>query len=755
MKTKLLSILLISYSFTMALSIEPVIKLDFEKMQSDTLIFGDGQGINGSTSLVMNEPNSKPYVIEDKQILEQLAGIKSLTITGWIKRPASTIFNDIGYVPPAVVSCGNFQVFFEQWGRLGIIMTGEDGRRKQLWGGWINIQNFSPDNRWVFFAFSYDGTKPGVNCALYYGYQEYSIEREVFATADAGQRQDDPDAMWGGGEDGEAAAGMLTTNVPGALVIGASNANGARQFDGQIDSVRIYASTDDGSAALKPWEIEQIRLSDIGADSFKQAAVEKAITKTQENKRIWEIEEKYWLDTLNLHRIETFSRVFSCEPPEPLLNAEPVSVPRGSKTPFKFAVMSRQRAKVEAEVALSDIIFEDGSKIDLPFTLYHVKHIPVEANTNGGINTTISSRPPQIWMEHLIKEAPFEVAEVLVPTNGFLLRENNMHAIRYKAVLVDIEVPLDAKPGLYHSKIVLNTTDGKAESDFSFRVHKTAVDQEPKLDNVYWFKADPVNLTTGDVPVLWSDEHWQLIENSARTLRAFGQTSVSASLIWYRDETVNMIDTIKKADGSFEFDFKIFDRWVETFLKCGFTGIEGECTFGGHRASAQNVKAFDEQSGQFIELFTTKSPLEDWFDFMEIFYTHLYEHLKQRGWDKYYVQTILDEPLEAELGNYKRAYELTKKCMPNIPVKDACGNAVFSDYMDLQVFNTMLARDSYQKLAEKRRAEGKGVWYYHCASPYPPYPNRHLDEPLANSRLFPWLAFSLNADGYLWRAAKN
>ena len=45
------------------------------------------------------------------------------------------------------------------------------------------------------------------------------------------------------------------------------------------------------------------------------------------------------------------------------------------------------------------------------------------------------------------------------------------------------------------------------------------------------------------------------------------------------------------------------------------------------------------------------------------------------------------------------------------------------------------------------------MWLYHCCSPYPPFPNRHLDERLSDSRLYPWLAHLLDADGYLYWGA--
>ncbi|MFI4911846.1 MAG: carbohydrate-binding family 9-like protein [Sedimentisphaeraceae bacterium JB056] len=731
---------------------EAVLNLDFEDIAGKDVVISEHTGVNSSKSLVMYGEDSKPLIITDKDTLEKLAGAKSLTVSGWVKRPVT--FDDTDYQPPVIINChGVFQVTFERWGRLGIMMTGADGRRKQLWGGWINIPNFTPDNRWLFFAFSYDGTKNGPNCALYYGYEEYPIECETFRAADAGQRQDDPDKMWSGEQRVEAAAGMLAESAPQSITVGAYNAAGVKQVNGQLDSIRIYASNVDDSAALDYSQIEKIRLDDIGDDTFRQVAIQKAAKQAQDKKRQWQIEQQYWLDNLNLHRVELFKRIFTDDAPMPMIDSEPVSVPRGGKAAMMFAAMSRQRGKIEAEIRVKAIRNADGAQVHFPVELYHVKNIPVEANNNGGINTTISSQPPQIWMEHIVKKAPFRTAEVLVPADKFLLRENNAHALMYQGILVDIDVPVDTPAGIYHGDFVIDAEGEQKRLTFSFRVHQTVKPAQPRLNNVYWFKADPANLTIGEKPKLWSDGHWKLIENSARTLHSYGQNTMSVSLISHRDETINFIKTIKNVDGSYDFDFSMFDKWIETFLRCGFNRFEGECAFGGHNASALNVRAYDKKSLSMVDIFTTASDFVQWLDFMEIFYQHLYSHLKDKGWDKYYVQGVIDEPTNIE--KYKKAYALTKKVMPDIMTKDACGNTDYSDYIDIQVFNMSLFKESYQQVAKKRRKQGKGVWFYHCASPYPPYPNRHLDDPLSCSRLFPWLSFKINADGYLFWAANN
>jgi hypothetical protein len=93
--------------------------------------------------------------------------------------------------------------------------------------------------------------------------------------------------------------------------------------------------------------------------------------------------------------------------------------------------------------------------------------------------------------------------------------------------------------------------------------------------------------------------------------------------------------------------------------------------------------------------------------------------------------------------------------LPGVRTIDAINAArqdVFSPLVDIQVFN-LPGLNKYRDVAAQRRAEGKGVWLYHCSSPYPPHPNRHLDSRLIECRLYPWLCFQLGAGGFLhWGA---
>jgi len=440
---------------------------------------------------------------------------------------------------------------------------------------------------------------------------------------------------------------------------------------------------------------------------------------------------------LKIIQVDTLERVFPDVFPEPMEYEVPISVPRGGKVAFQFAVLSQEDAV--CEMSVSSIRKTDGTSFSGTAKLYELLPVHVEANNNGGSRTSVDSKPPAEWMESFIRKAPFDVAEVLVEADELQLKKDYYHAI-----LVDVSVPSDARQGQYTGYFRLKTESESIETPFSFLVHKTIVPAEPLLEFTYWLQPAPENLTSEEPPEWWSERHWKLLGNAGRQLRAFGQSSILTTLINYE---YPLIQTIRQEDGSYDFDYTRFDRWVEMFLNLGFKNINGRHISSLHW---MGVFVLDKKTGKRQRL--PSKDREALLNLIPIFYKSFYKHLEEKGWTKLYIQHIMDEPSDEEL--YRELTKLARKYMPGIRTMDAINSrpAVYSSLVDIQVFAlSILAKE--QKLANQRRTQGKSVWLYHCCSPYPPYPNRHLDERLTNSRLYPWLAYLLKAEGYLnWGA---
>jgi len=441
-------------------------------------------------------------------------------------------------------------------------------------------------------------------------------------------------------------------------------------------------------------------------------------------------------------RVDSLDRVFPDRTPEASPPTGHVSVPRNAWAPFQFAL--RSEGAGEVRLSVSPLRSSDGTALAGKVRLYELVAVPVEANNNGGSKTAIGVEPPEAWRPSFIRRAPFEVAEVLVETDRLALRPAET-----KALLADTHVSPEATPGLYSGALTAATGRQRVECPFSLRVHRTVAPSDPLLDVTFWFWPQPENLTNEAPPEWWGERHWRLIEESGRTLRAFGQNSVLTPLI---DGRQPLIQTTRRADGSYAFAYARFDRWLRTFDRLGFRWFMGHHIWMlPNEWYYDGVYVLDEASGQTVPLMKARDD-EAWLAFIPVFYRSLYSHLKAGGWLERYIQHQLDEPKDSQ--TYARLAALAHEHLPGVRTMDAINSAPddYSPSVDIQVFAIQIL-GKRQDLAAARRAAGQGVWLYHCCSPYPPYPNRHLDERLTDSRLYPWLAYLLNADGYLnWAA---
>jgi len=449
---------------------------------------------------------------------------------------------------------------------------------------------------------------------------------------------------------------------------------------------------------------------------------------------------------LSAKKVDILSRVFTDRFPHAPACPETIHVPRGTVACFQFAVQSASNDPCICEVGP----IASANNVPLVGTtkIYQLLPVHVEANNNGGSKTSAGKKPPQSWLNAFIREAPFDVAEVLIERNQLQIQPGCTGA-----AMLEVTVDPTTKPGLYHGVFNVRQNDNHIPLTFSLRVHETILPRQQSLSTTYWLSPNPKDLTNGQVPSWWSENHWMLLENTARVLHDFGQDSIRTPLI---NGPEPLIRTIRQTDGTYAFDFTRFDRWCTLFLNLGFQRLEGQHVGGSHQMGASpmlgGLYTWDSDFKNREPLFPKGTDKQAWLEFLPLFYDALFQRLQQMNWTNRYVQYLIDEA--HDLKNYKKLTALTHKHMPGIKIQDAVNSrpADYSPMIDVHVFSLVsLARQS--DLAHQRRQTGKSVWLYHCCSPYPPHPNRHLDERLTDSRLYPWLAFMFKADGYLYWAA--
>ncbi len=141
---------------------------------------------------------------------------------------------------------------------------------------------------------------------------------------------------------------------------------------------------------------------------------------------------------------------------------------------------------------------------------------------------------------------------------------------------ITIDVPTTTIAGVYEGTITVNG----GISPIMFNIKVNVVNYTlPSVDN-WSFHLDlwqfPVrilnhynNANPSNTIALWSDEHFALFEPGYRLLANMGQKAITAHIKENALGMPTMIKWIKKIDGTWEYDFTAFDKYVTALMSWG------------------------------------------------------------------------------------------------------------------------------------------------------------------------------------------
>jgi Glycoside hydrolase 123, catalytic domain/Glycoside hydrolase 123 N-terminal domain len=135
---------------------------------------------------------------------------------------------------------------------------------------------------------------------------------------------------------------------------------------------------------------------------------------------------------------------------------------------------------------------------------------------------------------------------------------------------VRVKVPRDSRPGTYKGTLTVTTTDGspvKVPLDLTVLPWTMPAPQDFRT----WVELiqSPDTLAVEYNVPLWSDEHFALIARSFELVSDTGARSLYIPAIAHTNlgNEQSMIRWIKKADGKYDWDFSVMDRYLDTAQK--------------------------------------------------------------------------------------------------------------------------------------------------------------------------------------------
>ncbi|MGA2034519.1 MAG: glycoside hydrolase domain-containing protein [Thermoguttaceae bacterium] len=245
------------------------------------------------------------------------------------------------------------------------------------------------------------------------------------------------------------------------------------------------------------------------------------------------------------------------------------------------------------------------------------------------------------WFDALQSEPPAEVA--LDPKGGGALLP----------VLLRVLVPKDAAPGDYRSvAIVSGARSQPVRVPLELSVAGWVVPEPSDYRTYVGVYQSPTTLAMKYRVKEWSEEHWRLMEKSFALLGRAGNKLLNVTVV---DQTQfgnddGMIYWVRKSDGSYTYDFTVFDRLTalarKHFKKLDFVALHVWNSGGWETRAADQrntVTVIDEKTGRREHLQVPKFGTEASKRFWKPFLDAVHARLARQGLDSAMCLGILSD----------------------------------------------------------------------------------------------------------------
>ena len=403
---------------------------------------------------------------------------------------------------------------------------------------------------------------------------------------------------------------------------------------------------------------------------------------------------------------------------------------RGEKV-FAQAVVSSEEELKDVRLSVSDLrngkSLIGAENIRLQFVSYVVSDL-LDTTKYGQCG---SREDKSKWGEVL-------VADVLDINDSM-----TVPAGRKQPVWMTVSVPSDARPGKYSGKLTVTSSNAKARS---LNVELTVADHVLPPARDWAFHLDlwqnPYSVARYENVPLWSEAHFEALRPVMRMLAEAGQKSVTATIMsrpWNgqtEDAFGSMVTKIRRIDGTWLYDYTIFDRWVEFMFSIG---IDRQINCYSMIPWALQFDYIDQATSS-PATFQAAPGSEEYNEYWGAFIADFARHLKAKGWFEKTMIAMDERPLES----MQAVLGLIRKVEPAFKISLA-GNyhePVIYDIVDFS--ETFSGKQEFPESAKAKRKElGLTTTFYTCCAEA--NPNMFV---ISNPDEAAWLGWFAQAEGY-------
>ena len=315
-----------------------------------------------------------------------------------------------------------------------------------------------------------------------------------------------------------------------------------------------------------------------------------------------------------------------------------------------------------------------------------------------------------------------------------------------RPVWLSISVPRNTSPGIYTGSLRVYN-DGKAlPGTLIYRILvKDHVLPEPK-DRTFHLDLwqNPYSIARVHGVKEWSVQHFEAMRPYMKMLAAAGQKAITVSMIYdpWRGQTYDiygsMIKWIKRKDGTWQYDYSIFDRWVTFMQSLGIDKV-----INCYSMEPWNFTFYYYNEAYAKDTFVIARPGTLEYDaHWRPMLTSFIKHLKEKNWFSKTALAMDERPLEdmQQVIAFVRSVDKSIK----ISLAGSYHTTIEKDIYDYSIGSS----DSFDPaIMAKRLARGLPTTYYTCC--VEGYPNTFTFSPPAEAAWLGWFAANEHYNGYL------
>jgi len=336
-------------------------------------------------------------------------------------------------------------------------------------------------------------------------------------------------------------------------------------------------------------------------------------------------------------------------------------------------------------------------------------------------------------------QAAWLMPDRLEPLDRFALPEKSV-----RPVWVSVDIPASAEIGTYQGTLRVRAGSANLALHVSIRVQAPVLPPPSawgfRLD--LWQNPWVIAWHYGIKP--WSDAHRALLKEHLRLYAEAGGKYVTTYAVhspWQDSSYMiegGMIDWIKRRDGTWAFDYRVFDEYVSLAADAGVTGA---ITIYTPLPWANRFRYRDEATDTLVTV--TWPPGSDAFrEAWRAFLDDLQRHLTSRGWLEKTYLGINENPLDQTLA----AIKVLKEHSAHWRITYAGDwhpelTGLVDDY------SSVFGKEPADSDVAARSARGSTSTFYVCCTP--PTPNTFVFSPPVEGRWLAWYAAARGYDGFL------